>query len=65
MKRAQWTIDYEKETGLKWDDLDLIDKLQWQKRYPRGRWLLSVPICPRAKDSNYLPQKTGRKANDQ
>lgn len=44
MKRPPWAIDAERETGKRWDELSLFDKIQYQKRYPRGRLLLSTPL---------------------
>jgi hypothetical protein len=43
-KKLSWVIDAEKATGLKWDQLSLFDKIQWQKTSPNGRYLLSTPI---------------------
>lgn len=41
--KPEWVKDAE-SMGLKWDDLSLFDKIQFQKRYPRGRQLLVTPI---------------------
>ncbi len=41
--KPQWVKDAE-AAGLKWDDLDLFDKIQWQRRDPKGRQLLAIPM---------------------